>query len=286
MTDRCQYCQLLLTIRGLLTFLLVAISHAVSAAGPTPKPAMAPYTLGVFPHLSSGQIEKLFAPLAAHLSRQLGRPVRLRTKPNFNDFTSELSRQAYDIAFVQPFDYVVAHDKYGYEPLARRTGALAAILVVLPNSPLHSLGDLKGKTIGLPPSVAAVSYLTRMALSDAGMNIEKDVILEYFKAHDACLNQLMLHKVDVCGSAEHPIRFFENKWNLKFRTLTTTRTLPPALFMAHRRIPSEDREAIKRAILSWQKTKKGRDLLQGNGFTLFQSTNDSEYEVMRKYATK
>jgi phosphonate transport system substrate-binding protein len=281
MTPKYRYRQLLLTTSVLLSALFIAIAHDC-AAGPAPTP----YTLGVFPHLSSGQIEKLFAPLAAHLSQELGRSVRLRTKPNFTDFTAELSRQTYDVAFVQPFDYVAAHDKYGYMPLARRAGALAAILVVLPDSPLHTLQDLKGKRVGLPPRVAAISFLTRKALSDAGMNIEKDVTLEYFKAHDACLNQLMLHKVDVCGSAEHPIRFYENKWNVTFRTLATTKTIPPALFMAHRRIPAKAREAIKRALLSWQKTKQGRDMLQGNGFTLFQSTDDAEYAVMRKYVQK
>ena len=285
MTAKYRHWQIVRLLSALLSILLMAITHN-STADPAPKATPAPYTLGVFPHLSSGQIEKLFAPLAAHLSKELGRTVRLRTKPNFNDFTAELSRQTYDIAFVQPFDYVAAHDNYGYVPLARRTGALSAILVVLPDYPLHDLLDLKGKRIGLPPKVAAVSYLTRKALLDAGMNIDKDVTLEYFKAHDACLNQLMLHKVDVCGSAEHPIRFFENKWHVTFRTLAVTKTIPPALFMAHSRISPEGREAIKRAILSWQKTKQGRTMLQGNGFTLFQSTDDAEYAVMRKYVNK
>lgn len=265
--------------------LFIAIFHNCRASS-AEKIKPAAYTLGVFPHLSSGQIEKLFAPLAAHLTHELGRTVRLRTKPTFADFTAELSRQTYDIAFVQPFDYVAARDKYGYVPLARRIGQLAGVLVVLPDSPLHTLQDLKGKRVGLPPRVAAVSYLTRKAIIDAGMDPHKDVTLEYFKAHDACLNQLMLHKVDVCGSAAHPIRFYENKWHVSFRTLAITKTLPPALFMAQKRIPPGARKAIQRAILSWQKTRQGRTMLQGNGFTLFQTTNDAEYKIMRKYVKK
>lgn len=285
MAAKNRHCQFFRAINVLLTILFIVISHD-SAADPSSKPTPAPYILGVFPHLSSGQIEKLFAPLAAHLSHELGRPVRLRTKPNFADFTAELSHQTYDVAFVQPFDYVAARDKYGYVPLVRRTGSLAGIMVVLPDSPLHTLQDLKGKRIGLPPQVAAVSYLTRNALSEAGMNTDKDVVLKYYKAHDACLNQLMLHNVDMCVSAEHPIRFFENKWHVNFRILAKTKTIPPALFMAQSRIAPEAREAIKHALLSWQTTKHGRDMLQGNGFTLFQSANDSEYAVIRKYLRK
>lgn len=261
---------------------LLAISYPCQAQS-TANSSKTPYTLGVFPHLSSGQIEKLFAPLAAHLAKELGRPVRLRTKPTYAAFTAELARKTYDIAFVQPFDYVAAHDQYGYIPLVGRTGLLSCILVVLPDSKLHSLKDLKGKHIGLPPYVAAVSYLTRKALKEGGFDIHKDVVIDYFKAHDACLNQLMLHKVDVCGSAEHPIRFYENKWHVKFRQLAVTKSVPPALFMAQNRIPEKERNAIRNALLSWQMTAEGRNMLQGSGFTLFHNATVKEYNVMREY---
>jgi phosphonate transport system substrate-binding protein len=265
----------------IFSVLLIAANHD-SAAQSAPTPT--PYTFGVFPHLSSGQIEKLFAPFAAHLSQELGRRVYLRTKPSFAGFTAELAHQTYDLAFVQPFDYVAAHDKYGYVPVVRSIDSLSAILVVRPDSVLRSLQDLKGKKIGLPPRVAAVSFLTRKALLDAGMNINKDVSLQYFKAHDACLNQLLLRKVDVCGSAEHPIRYFQNKWHVTFRKLATTKTIPPALFMVHSRIPPQARQAIKRAILSWQDTKHGRTMLQSNGFQQFQSTDGAEYKIMQDYS--
>jgi len=265
--------------------LCLAFYHTASA-NPAPQQPQAPFTMGIFPLLSSGQIEKLFAPLAAHVTQELGHPVRLRTKPNFADFTAELSREAYDVAFVQPFDYVAAHDKYGYIPIARRAGQLAATLVVLPDSQLHTLKDLKGKRVGLPPQVAAVSFLTRKSLTDAGLDIHKDVTLAYFKAHDACLNQLMLHKVDVCGSAAHPIRFFENKWHVKFRTLAITKTIPPAVFMVHKRVPSREREAITHAILSWQSSQKVRGMLLNSGLALFEATNASEYKVMYKYVNQ
>ena len=266
----------------LLFIVCFALYHDAAASPAVQKPP-AHFTMGIFPLLSSGQIEKLFAPLAEHMSKELGHPVRLRTKPSFADFTSELARQTYDIAFVQPFDYVAAHDKYGYIPVARRSGQLAAVLVVLPGSRLHTLQDLMGKRVGLPPKVAAVSFMTREALKNAGLDINKNVTLAFFKSHDACLYQLLLHKVDVCGSAPHPIRFFENKWHVKFRTLTITKAIPPAVFMVHKRVPPKEREAIRRAILSWQKSKKGRGMLLANGLSLFEVTNASEYKVMYKY---
>ncbi len=269
-----------------LLFIVSMMLYNSCWADPAAKTEDKPLIMGIFPVLSSGQIEKLFAPLAAHVAKELGHSVRLYTKSNFEDFTAELSHETYDIAFIQPLDYIAAHDKYGYIPVARRDGELSALLVVLPESPLQTLQDLKGKVVGLPPEVAAVSYLTRKELVAASIDIHKDVTLSYLKAHDACLNQLMLRKVDVCGSAEQPIRFFEKKWNITFRTLAETKSIPPAVFMVHRRVPLEKRRAIKNALLSWQESKEGRDPSLNSGMAFYKDTNEKEYKVLYDYIEK
>lgn len=175
----------------------------------------ASYQFGVFPHLAAGQIENVFAPMAADLSRAIGRTVGLKTKPTFEAFMEELDGQVYDIAFVQPFDYVWAHDKHGYIPLARRGEPLTGLIVVKTDSPLRSLGELKGKKIGLPPEVAAVSHLTKMALLQAEIDPRTDIKLQYYKAHDSCLQQLLIGGIDACGTTAYTLRFFKNKWDVK-----------------------------------------------------------------------
>ena len=61
----------------------------------------------------------MYTPIAAEFSKVPGQPVTLKTKASFEAFTDEIEKETYDIAFVQPFDYVRAHDKHGYIPLAR-----------------------------------------------------------------------------------------------------------------------------------------------------------------------
>ena len=244
------------------------------------------YQLGVFPHLAAGQIENMFGPMAADLSKALGRPVILKTKSSFEAFMSELDKQVYDIAFVQPFDYVWAHDKYGYIPLARRDEPLVGLIVVKPESPLQSLQELKGKKIGLPPEVAAVSHLTKMALLEAKINPRTDIKVQYYKAHDSCLQQLLIGEIDACGTAAYPMRFFENKWKVKFRVIAETPTISHSLFIVHPRVSKQERDVILKIILSWGKTEFGKQLLEKNNLKPFIPVTDVEYNAVRAYSRK
>lgn len=271
------------SVIGWLLLSMIALvclpAHARETAA---KPAA--YQLGVFPHLAAGQIENTFAPMALDFSKALGRPVALKTKPSFEDFMRELDNQTYDIAFVQPFDYVWAHDRHGYIPLARRGEPLAGLIVVKPTSPLRTLEELKGRKIGTPPEVAAVSHLTKMALLKAGIDPRQDVQVQYYKAHDSCLQQLLIGEIDACSTAAYPLRFFENKWNVTFRVLAETQTISHSLFIVHPRVSAKHREIIRKTILSWDKTKAGRLLLERGELKPFIAVTDAEYGEVRKYA--
>lgn len=262
---------------SLLLFALALSGMRAHAAGGA-------YQLGVFPHLSAGQIENIYAPMAVDFSKVLGRSVTLKTKSSFEDFMNELDKQAYDIAFVQPFDYVWAHDKHGYLPLARFGEPLHGVIVVKTSSPLHTLHDLKGKKVGLPPEVAAVSHLTKMALLEAKIHPQTDTALQYYKGHDSCLQQLLIGNIDACGTAAYPLRFFENKWQVKFKVLAQTPSIPHSLFIAHPRVSKEERDAILKTILSWDETDAGRKLLEKGEFMPFAAANDAEYMPVRIYS--
>lgn len=260
------------------TGLHTASAHAESPPAVTPKP----YLLGVFPHLGANQIEKSFAPIAADLARVLGRPVELRTRPTFETFAEELARETFDIAFVQPFDYPAAHDAHGYLPLARRDEPLVARLVVREDSAVATLKDLKDMNIGLPPENAAVSHLILMMAAAQKFSLNSARVT-YYKAHDSCLNALLVGTVAACGTAPYPQRFFESKWKIKFRVVAESASIPHALFVAHRRMSEKDREAVREAVLSWGNTDVGRRLLAENALTPFVPATDAEYEPVRAY---
>ena len=270
-------------VLAVATWSLGAAFASAPAAGQTE--AKAPYRLGVFPYLPPARIEEAYAPVAADFAEALDREVLLRTKTTFAAWFEEVQAQRYDIVFIQPFDYVNAFDRYGYLPLARGSDPLSAILVVLDDSPLTEIFQLRGTIVALPPASAAVSYLTKDAIIEAGLEPGRDVTVKHFKNHDSCLQQVVIGAADVCGTARAVVRDFVARRPVAFRELAVTRAIPHVLFAVHSRVSDEDREAIRRVIVGWHETEQGRQWRASLGHT-FVPALDADYDIVREYAKR
>jgi phosphonate transport system substrate-binding protein len=258
-----------------------AIAFCAAQANATENP----YELGVLPYLPLTRIHELYGPVAGDLGAKLGRQVRLSSKADYRSFREELRRQTYDISFVQPFDYVDAHDRHGYLPVARRAERLDAVIVVREDSPLRAMKDLQGRTIANPPMDAAVSFLTTLALRDAGIDPKTGVKRFYGKNHYACLQSVAIGAADACGMAEGALRTIESErpTTARFRILHQSASIPPALFVVHGRVAQKDRAIILRTILEWPNTEEGRKIIERGQFVPFVVANDAEYNVVRRY---
>jgi phosphonate transport system substrate-binding protein len=242
------------------------------------------YEFGVFPYLPITKIHELYTPMARDFEAKLGRSVQLGSKSGYAAFTQDLRRQTYDIAFVQPFDYIEAHDRHGYLPLARRAGYLEAIIVVRRDSPFRSIEDLRGKTLANPPADAAVSQVTTMALWEAGINPSAEVVRSFGRNHFTCLQSVLIGVADACGTAEQPLRTLENgEPSSRFRVLHKTVRIPHALFVVHKRVSRKHREALQKTIVDWSRTEEGKKILERGQFVPFVAAHDAEYEVVRQY---
>jgi phosphonate transport system substrate-binding protein len=243
-----------------------------------------PYEFGVFPNLPLARIYELHAPMASEFEAKLGRPVQLSSKAAYAAFGDELRNETYDIALVQPFDYVDAHDKHGYLPLARRGEALEAVIVVRQDNPLASLKDLKGRIVSNPPADAAVSHLTSMAFRDAGIDPQTGIKRYYGKNHFACLQSVVIGAADACGTSEQALRTIAKQTQpARFRIVHKTASIPHALFVAHKRVSQKDRDVLLQTILEWPNTETGRKILDAGHFVPFVAARDADYDVVRRY---
>lgn len=271
------------TILLAVVFRVLLVLLAYSTATEEVNASQSAYRFGVFPYLPSTQLEDLYAPIGTDFGRILERTTQFRTSSTFATFAEKLKNQVYDIAFVQPFFYATIAADAGYRPLARVDGALSALIVVPQDSPLHSLQDLKGKTLALPPVQAAVSHLAKIALLEGGLNPERDVTLNHVPSHTACLHQLVAGTAHACVTASSPLRIFQDQKQVRFRTLVQTPTIPSSLFVVHSRVPVHHRTKLKQTILSWHQSETGRELLEQTRFNQFVATSDEEYNVVRTY---
>jgi len=243
----------------------------------------AEYVFGVFPYLPPRDLEQVFAPVAADFSRALGRPVRFASSSSYEIFSRKIDDEAFDVAFLQPFDYVRAADQHGYLPLATRSELLKALIVTAPDSPITRLEDLRGKRISLPPMDSAVSLLVRAHLKKNGLVADKDVTLVYHRSHVSCMQQVLINASAACGSAAPALRYFKSRMKVDMRIIAETESIPHTLFAAHSRMPAGDRAQLLDAILAWSKTPEGKAILERGKMLPFVPIKNEAYDVVRKY---
>ena len=244
------------------------------------------YRFGVFPYLPPLRIDELYAPVAADFAAALQREVRLSTKRTFDAWYDEVKQQSYDIVWIQPFDYIYAFEKHGYLPLARDSEPLAAAIMTTGDSRLQSLADLRGQTVALPPTRAAVSHLTRIALLEAGLEPGKSVIVRHFVNHDSCLQQVLIGAVAACGTTRNVVRNFTLRRAVSLRALAVTPAIPHVLFAVHQRVAVPERERLLEVILGWVETETGRRFLAKAGRHPFVKAVDADYDIVREYARR
>ncbi len=244
------------------------------------------YTMGVFPYLPPAEIEKIFAPIAVDFSMVLGKPVKLRTSTTFTNFMELLDQQSFDIVFVQPFDYIHIADRFNYRPIASRSEPLNAVMVVKTDSTLNKNSDLRGKTIAMPPEVAAVSHMTKEHLRTKGLTPDKDVNLKFFQSHVSCMQQVLIGNADICSTAEAAKRFFENKMKTKLRIIDKTKSIPHSLFASHPRISEHLRKKLTQRATNWEKEEKGKLLLKRGQLKGFSYISDEQYNVVRAFKSR
>jgi phosphonate transport system substrate-binding protein len=267
----------------LLLFLLATFppDRAMAAAEEEPS-----YSFGVFPFLPASRLVGTFAPIAAEVGQALHRRIHYQSASTFEKFMTRLEAEEFDIAFVQPFDYVRLGGPVGYIPVARRRESLSAVFVVREESAALTLVDLKGKTIAMAPEVAALSYLGKAALLEAGFQPGADVTIKYMQDHHSCLQQVVIGTAEACVTGRPALRLFENAMNLKLRILHETPAIPQMLFIVHPRVPATDREIIRTTLLAT--TLAGvdpglRTLLMKNDETPFIPTTDADFGEVRRY---
>ena len=273
----------------LATCILCCLLSLGAGSSHAAEPAKNEYVLGVFPFLPTANLEGIFAPIAAELSKALGKPVRLRLTTTYGTFVTALQEQTFDIVHMHPFDYIQFGRPRGYQPLVARSEDLFAQFSVKNGSPITRISDLKGKRIGTPPATGAVTYLALDALQKAGIATGKNQMIRNFPNHLACLQQLQIGNVDSCATSASTLKTFESQFGLPLKRIGHSVSIPHTMFAAHNRIPAAEREKIKSALLSSTLSEVNPHLRQlfiesGNANTgrYFKAVSDRDYEPARK----
>ena len=258
-------------------FLLVSQANAQSH----------PLTLvvGFTPVLSTDALVQRFTPLLREWERATGFRLRFRTAVNFETFMERtLSGHHYDVVWLPPHLYLLAHRQAHYLAFATSSGILQGVLVTRRESPWMRLSQLRGKTIGLVDPRALITALVMETLARADIRLVRDLRPRYFVSHNSTLLALDQGVVDVAGVASMHLQSVPQTVRARLRVIARTATTPPTVFAARIGLGEATVRRLQKALLRMHATPGGRSALLAARFQPpMRPVSERDLQGMDKY---
>ncbi|MDY6992019.1 MAG: phosphate/phosphite/phosphonate ABC transporter substrate-binding protein [Pseudomonadota bacterium] len=237
------------------------------------------FTFGVVPQQAASKLARLWTPILRYLSERSGYTLRFKTTPTIPDFEQQLIEGQYDLAYMNPYHYVVFHRAPGYQAFAKeKDKKIKGIIVVRQDSSLQTIAELKDETLAFPaPAAFAASILPRAHLNNADINITP----EYVLSHDSVYHAVARELYPAGGGV---IRTFENvnaKVHAQLRILWTTQAYTPHAIAAHPRIATEVVHKIAQMMYTMHQTPQGQSLLAQIEFNGIEAAEDADWDDIR-----
>ena len=142
-----------------------------------------PLVFGVVPQQSAAKLARNWIPLLKFVSEKAGVELKFATAPDIPTFERRLANGDYDIAYMNPYHYVVLNKEVGFKALVHEKGKrIKGIIVANKNSSFNTLEDLSEQVIAFPaPASFAATLIPKANL------IKKDInfTYQYVNSHDA-----------------------------------------------------------------------------------------------------
>lgn len=201
------------------------------------------------------KIHQNWQPLADYLSEALGRPVTIVTPRGLEQAKSELAHV--DFVYANSYLYTLLSKETKVSAIAQMKNTGNSIysqgrFLVRKGSAITKISDLKGKKIALISRYGAGSYLApRAALAKHGLEIEKDVKVEYTKNLKKAAYMVMLGEADAAVMCEVNYKILQKK--MKTGDLTyfdKTDAFPEAVMFTPKDPASDTVKQFQQALLS------------------------------------
>lgn len=238
-------------------------------------------TEGVTYQATPKEIRDKFAPIADVLARATGRRVRMVLVPGYNDVRAGLATQEYDVAFIHPAHVSMAEIKAGrYKSVAWTTGftEYTVSMLMLPNTPLKALGELKGHTLVTPDpdSITAVMVRAMLRTDNIKWTADRDpppatVRVITTRYQDAVPFYLENGFAMVAATAANAV---VKGWTDKGgKVLVKSKPVPIKQFIVSTRMPPDEQARIREALIGLKDAKGGREALDAVGYKGFLAPN-------------
>lgn len=207
-----------------------------------------------------------------------------------------------DVAAINTFGYVLAHDKYGAE--ARLTVIRHGLptyqsqFIAKADGPIKSLADLAGKKVAFVDPASTSGYLLPLKTLKEKKIEPKETV--FAMKHDSVISMIYQGQVDAGATFySPPSKGADGKTHLedarrlvltqypdvekKIKIIDLSEAIPNDPIIFRKEMPEEMKTKITEAILAFVSTPEGKEAFNKiYGVTEFKKATDADYEPVRK----
>ena len=243
--------------------------------------AAASYSFGVLSQRSPVLTAEYWNPILAYVSRKSGVRLELKVTRTAPESNAAIHRGAYDFAYSNHL-FKPANRAPGYRVILQpRAGAIRGQIVTLEASPIRSLAELNGRTVGFPSPSAFVGYEVPM---DRLLRQGIAVIPAFGGNQEGIMGQLEAGKVIAAGVNDRVMRDFAARRGFRYRVLWQSDTYAKLPIAVLPRVPAAVGAAVRDAFAGMAADPKGLRVLEASAAIIrqkpplgFRASSDRDY---------
>lgn len=255
------------------------------------------YTMAILPCYDVVMTFKRFAPMIAYLKQQTGFDIEIIVPKDFSELESGIINGAVDFALQDPHTYIKLSTLLNGATLVHALDpdgidAQRAAVVVLKESGIRELRDLRGKTVMFGPKLSLTKWLAAKDLfQENGINIDKD--LKAYMNGGCCEDiafNVYLKVVDAGVVCDHFLSRYDcERGELGIDTqqlviIGETRKFPMRIFASRKGLPNDVATRISHALLKLEvDNPEHAKILHAAEFGGFEKASDRDYDCIRTF---
>lgn len=260
---------------------------ALALGTAAPLASAAPYAFGVLNQRSLQATAAYWNPILNYVSARSGVPLELHIGRTANETTDRVVAGRLDFAYTNHL-FTPKRDRLGWRVLARQdTEGIRGQLVVLEDSPVHTLQDLAAQSVSFANPYAFAGFYVPM---DMLLRARVQVTPQFSGNQEAAMGQLMSRHVAAAGVNHQMMADFAQRRQLKYRVLAESEPYFDLAVMASPRISVPEGDKVKQAFVGMAQDPEGQRVLQRAAQSLglarvrgFVAASDADYRNYRVF---
>ncbi len=235
-----------------------------------------------------------YLPLLKYLEQATGLRFELRFTPGGARIADLLGTGEFHFAAVGAGIYLRARERYGVIPLVRGLNAegrdeYQSAIVVVPDSPIRSVEELRGKSFAFAGATSTQGYLIpRIVLAEHGISLDDLARYKHTCSHQNCANTVISGRSDATGVQD----IFGRRLAAEgiVRIIHTSEFYPSSGIAANRDVPPDVIQKVKQALLDFEPTGAHAEGLyhwdrteMASGFI---EAHDDDYAELREWSIR